>query len=254
MASGKKLSLKDAKELAKTFSGQCLSNEYVNNNTKMLWQCSEGHKFEARYREVQSGQWCRYCSKGQLTYEEFGELVDTMEGEIVSCDYKNRDSLVKLRCNEGHEWETKVGNILRGYWCPRCAFTGPRTLEDMQNYAESKGGKCLSTEYLGYYEKLKWECKRGHKWLATPHIFASNKWCPKCARVQRLTLKEMQKIAKAKGGKCLSTEYINARSKLEWQCSAGHIWQATPDKIKNNGQWCRECWIESMRGEKISAK
>jgi hypothetical protein len=48
----------------------------------------------------------------------------------------------------------------------------------------------------------------------------------------RLTIEEMQEIAKSKGGECLSEKYVNAHSKLEWKCSRGHIWSATPSNIK----------------------
>uniref|UniRef100_UPI004047EE3D zinc-ribbon domain-containing protein n=1 Tax=Algoriphagus sp. TaxID=1872435 RepID=UPI004047EE3D len=47
-------------------------------------------------------------------------------------------------------------------------------------------------------------------------------------------------IALTRGGNCLSKEYIDAKTKLEWQCKAGHSWFATPNHIKN-GTWCPNC-------------
>ena len=58
---------------------------------------------------------------------------------------------------------------------------------------------------------------------------------------RRLTIEEMQALAAKKGGKCLSTQYINAMTKLKWQCAEGHIWEARPNNIKNGGTWCPEC-------------
>jgi hypothetical protein len=55
------------------------------------------------------------------------------------------------------------------------------------------------------------------------------------------SIHEMQKIAIDKGGKCLSTEYINSKSTLFWQCSCGHQWQATPFSIKIRKSWCPVC-------------
>ncbi len=43
------------------------------------------------------------------------------------------------------------------------------------------------------------------------------------------------------GGKCLSQEYINARTKMKWQCSEGHIWFSDLDHIKNGNTWCPYC-------------
>ncbi|PKM92484.1 MAG: hypothetical protein CVU81_00175, partial [Euryarchaeota archaeon HGW-Euryarchaeota-1] len=42
------------------------------------------------------------------------------------------------------------------------------------------------------------------------------------------------------GGKCLSTKYINANTKLKWQCKEGHRWEAIPSSIKK-GSWCPVC-------------
>ncbi|MBA7557444.1 hypothetical protein ES705_50200 [subsurface metagenome] len=57
---------------------------------------------------------------------------------------------------------------------------------------------------------------------------------------RRLKLSDMQTLANEKDGSCLSTEYINANSKLIWKCSVGHIWEATPSAIKT-GTWCPKC-------------
>jgi len=36
------------------------------------------------------------------------------------------------------------------------------SIEDMQNAARLRDGKCLSTEFLGLLIKLKWQCKEEH--------------------------------------------------------------------------------------------
>ena len=51
----------------------------------------------------------------------------------------------------------------------------------------------------------------------------------------------MNEIAKERGGKCLSTEYINSHDKLLWECEYGHTWWAKPYLVKNTNTWCPEC-------------
>lgn len=51
----------------------------------------------------------------------------------------------------------------------------------------------------------------------------------------------MHQLAKERGGKCLSKQYINNKTDLEWECSKGHRWKATPAKIRNKGTWCPAC-------------
>ncbi|MBU4348311.1 zinc-ribbon domain-containing protein [Patescibacteria group bacterium] len=79
------------------------------------------------------------------------------------------------------------------------------TIKDMQEIAKKKKGKCLSKKYINTHVKLKWQCKKGHKWEATPAHIKSGEWCPKCHNLNRsnlnpakLNLKEMQEIAKKK--------------------------------------------------------
>lgn len=50
----------------------------------------------------------------------------------------------------------------------------------------------------------------------------------------------MRLLAKQHNGECLSTFNINHHTRLIWKCSNGHIFEATPTKVKK-GRWCREC-------------
>ena len=115
----------------------------------------------------------------------------------------------------------------------------------MQQIAYGRGGKCISTRYVNANSKLKWECGEGHRWEAKPGHIKSGHWCPKCgfeksAEAQKLTIEDMQRIAKARGGICLSARYINIDTKLKWQCKYGHQWEAIPYSIKK-GHWCPQC-------------
>jgi hypothetical protein len=56
----------------------------------------------------------------------------------------------------------------------------------------------------------------------------------------REALREVQLIARNRGGKCLSDNYVSARTKLPWECAQEHRWEATPDNIKR-GRWCPKC-------------
>jgi hypothetical protein len=57
----------------------------------------------------------------------------------------------------------------------------------------------------------------------------------------------MNKTAEIRGGLCLSEQYINSKTKLKWQCSKGHVWEALPTNVKNKGSWCPICAIKIRR-------
>ena len=54
---------------------------------------------------------------------------------------------------------------------------------------------------------------------------------------KELTIEEMQSIAEQRGGKCLSTFYVNCNTKLELDCFEGHVWPATANDV-TGGTWC----------------
>ncbi len=58
---------------------------------------------------------------------------------------------------------------------------GSNTIRDMQELASSRGGQCLSTEYVDTKTKLKWKCAFGHEWEATSRLLKAGHWCPGCA-------------------------------------------------------------------------
>lgn len=58
--------------------------------------------------------------------------------------------------------------------------------------------------------------------------------------MQKLTLRDAQLAAEAKGGKCLATEYSGAGVKMQFECAKGHHWLGTLHKIKRN-HWCPHC-------------
>lgn len=115
------------------------------------------------------------------------------------------------------------------------------SIEIMQKLAIERGGKCLSNEYKDAFSKLKWQCKFGHEWYARPCSVKRGHWCAQCAKCKLGTIEEMQKLAVDRGGVCLSGEYKNSHTKIEWKCHKGHVWFAKPYLVKNQKSWCPCC-------------
>lgn len=121
-------------------------------------------------------------------------------------------------------------------------FQGESYLEKIQSLVHHRGGLCLSYRIESQNQKLLWQCAKGHQWRASStSILYAKSWCPVCAGNHVLTIGEMGVIARSRGGKCLSKTYINSKTKLQWQCSEGHRWNATPFSIKIRNSWCPIC-------------
>jgi ribosomal protein S27AE len=249
----KRLNIKECQDLAHLKDGKCLSAEYKNNSTKMKWQCSKGHEWEARMNSVKNqNQWCPHCAGNvTLNIKECQDIARLKDGKCLSTEYKTTKTKMKWQCSKGHEWEASMNSVKQGKWCPNCAGKALLTLKQCQDTAHLKDGKCLSTEYKTNKTKMKWQCSKGHEWEARMSDIKQGTWCPQCSGTAPLTLKQCQEMAEIKCGLCLSTEYKNAHTKMKWQCSKGHEWEASMNSVKQ-GKWCPQC--SGYRSEELCRK
>jgi hypothetical protein len=245
------LTLRELQLMAVQKAGQCLSVEYVNSAHVLRWKCADGHEWLARPSSIRAGNWCPVCARNQrLDLEEMQEIARERGGSCLSITYKNGCSPLLWECARGHRWRAsstrvKGGMWRKGTWCRECynrrrMFRAKQSIETMRELAITRGGSCLSTEYVSSKAKLIWQCALRHRWHALPTSVRQGTWCPACARNQRLRLSQFRDLADSKGGECLSQAYANERTVLLWRCAAGHRWKAMPAKVKR-GSWCPTC-------------
>jgi hypothetical protein len=126
------------------------------------------------------------------------------------------------------------------------------TLDDMQRLADRHNGRCVSSEYLGFSRQHRWQCEAGHEWDSTPRNVKASNWCLVCRGQQPGRIDELQAVAAARGGRCVSTEYVDARTRLEWECAEGHRWFALPSSVKSR-TWCPVCRCSPRRFANLEA-
>ena len=156
----------------------------------------------------------------------------------------------EFQCAQGHRWTATGANMLHGHWCSQCAYEAKRQayrltdgLARLQAAALKHKGACLSECYVDQQTRYLFRCQHGHEWHTTGSIIFSGRWCSACHfNGRRLGIDAMREIAQARGGRCLSKEYSNSNSKLEWECHRGHTWHAVPGGI-SQGHWCAQCAI-----------
>merc|ERR1711879_801354 len=130
-----KLSIDLAWEVATARGGECISKEYQNAKSKLLWRCSKGHEWWAKLDHVKNSKsWCPECLK--LTIADAHEIAGVRGGECLSEVYQNKRSKLRWRCAEGHEWEASLCSVKnQNSWCPDCLYKNERacraTLEDL---------------------------------------------------------------------------------------------------------------------------
>jgi hypothetical protein len=121
-------------------------------------------------------------------------------------------------------------------------LTKNERLVQLQDISIHKEGLCLAAEYHDANTTLPFRCKYGHIWYALPSNIKHNHWCPYCTGHKIIDpLAFYQQFALAKGGRCLSTEYVNTNTPLTFECTKLHIWSTKPINIRNKGHWCPQC-------------
>ena len=200
----------------------------------------------------------------RYTMDVIQTLAKARNSVCLSTEYVPRQHL-EWQCTICfYTWKCELDGLKRNkLWCNRCSnrmFIANRsnrriryTIEEIYVLAKSKNGKCLSTEYKHNREPLRWKCNICcYIWdTALKNIHKSNNgtWCPNCARRPIVTILIAKKLAIQRDGKCLSTEYVNNKTNLKWQCNkCEHIWEYRFDRV-NSGTWCPNC--NMSRGERI---
>lgn len=236
--------------IAKKRGGIMLSENYVNNYSKMDWQCKKGHQWSSTPSLIKRGSWCQKCDidKKRSTIEQMQLLASRHQGKCLSALYVNRHTHLKWQCKKGHIWETSPSSIIQGAWCLECSGLKKLTIFDMQAIAASRGGKCLSKKFINARQKIEWQCENGHAWQAVASVVKAGSWCPYCYGTARKTIGDAKKLARRRKGKCLSSEYLNNREEMEWQCSQGHKWMASFHSVQSGGTWCPVCAVEKNPG------
>ncbi|TDR28832.1 hypothetical protein [Hydromonas duriensis] len=119
----------------------------------------------------------------QQMWQKILAKVDERDGHCLSepHEYTNTKSKIWVQCSQGHTFATNWYNLYTGGWCPSCGRNSIRmyTIVDLQNYARTQGGQCLSPKYTNINALYDWQCKRGHRfkaiWWGIYEV-----WCPYC--------------------------------------------------------------------------
>jgi hypothetical protein len=110
------------------------------------------------------------------------------------------------------------------------------------------------TVYTCIKDKVAIYCKRCEKefWQsASTHLHRGTQ-CPCYSgqdKVPEYYLEKARTLAVARGGKLISTSYVNSKTGLEWQCKLGHVWTNTLSNVDRLNQWCPNCYNQ-QRGQK----
>ena len=223
---------------------ELLSEHYVITIDKVMIRCNVGHEFEMEPCRVTPEKQCYQCwkdSKGGI--DRVSEIVSDHDIECISdtSEYESRQSILRFKCNRGHEFEYTSKTIYNKHNkkesidCLIC--NSPK--EKLKKIVANHNGECLS-EYQTRKTRMKFRCEKDHVFQATYVSIQGGSWCHAC-KTGRKSISDMHELAKKHNGKCLSTEYVNNQTKLKWKCKKGHIFWKKFNNIQSKGVFCHIC-------------
>ncbi len=95
-------------------NGKCLSKTYVNNESKLDFECNNGHKFQKSWSEVKNSlRWCSKCSPNRLIGETITRLMleHLLRIELPSIYITQMDGLQL----DGYNETNKIAFEYQGY-------------------------------------------------------------------------------------------------------------------------------------------
>jgi len=189
----------DVQQAAAKRGGKLLSKRYRRVDERLTFECSAGHRFRTKAaRLLNEGRWCKQCAveKQRLGLDCARATAARRGGLCLSTSYLNNQQPLDWECAKGHRWRAMLSNVRRGTWCPLCNRPRRLTIEDAQEAARARGGRCISRHFRNSTTHLWWECATGHQWRATPkNVRQHGTWCPECAR--GMSAREVQARRKA---------------------------------------------------------
>jgi len=171
------------KEIAEGY--ECLSKVYLGNREKLLFRCDKGHIHKTSWSSFfNASSRCTICSgKKKKTIEEIKNYVESFDYKCLSEEYINNKTKLELECDKGHIYNASWDSFFHKQRCPICweKDSGRKTLLEVEEFINEFGCKCLSKEYINSYTKLEFKCDREHIFYITLKSFRLHRRCPICA-------------------------------------------------------------------------
>jgi hypothetical protein len=158
----------------------------------------------------------------KLTYEFVKESFESENCLLLSNEIVNAKTKLDYICSKGHEHSIDWKHWQRGHRCIVCYGKAIYTINKVRESFENYGYELLSKEYINSNGKLNYKCSKGHG-----HSICWSNWqqgnrCPTCAGQTKPTIEYVEELFKKEGYTLLSKKYINAQTKLYYQCSNNH--------------------------------
>ncbi|MFW6377675.1 MAG: hypothetical protein ACOCZ5_03415 [bacterium] len=116
-----------------------ISTKYKNADTKLKIKCPKGHLYIMSFYNFKLGHMCPICrnekrgNERRFSYSYVKNVIEKEGYKLISDNYKNNSTKLKIQCPKGHIYETKFLIFLIGCRCPYCSGTKRLTNQEIIN-------------------------------------------------------------------------------------------------------------------------
>ncbi|RHZ75039.1 hypothetical protein Glove_218g56 [Diversispora epigaea] len=123
--SGIRLFLQIAKNIAQSRNGECLSDKYINIDSKLLWECNKGNA----KLNIDIAKEIAHRKKGKCLSENYINIDSKLlwecnkGGDCISEKYINSITHLLWQCAKNHLWYANLDKVKNSdTWCPFCPW------------------------------------------------------------------------------------------------------------------------------------
>jgi very-short-patch-repair endonuclease len=238
--------------LAKSKNLKWLGVKVMNTHTKTLWQCIQGHEFQASYDKIRGGGYCPECvGKRRKIKQDYIAISKEKGFKWLESDAPPAHKKTKWQCANKHYFEASLKSINNGSGCPYCAGLDKKQIHHYHILANEKGYTWVGGHLpKNVTTKTDWQCRNGHVFKSTYNYIQSGNGCKICSGLEKKTQKDYHNLAKKRNIEWVGIDIVNVMTKTSWKCENGHVWSATYDSIRT-GTSCPECQ-NIINGARIS--
>lgn len=248
--------LDELKTIAEEKGGTILSTTYLGSKYKLEFKCNRNHTWFAAPSKIKLGRWCPECRYIKDHYEFYKDLIENKGGTIISKEYINSKTKLDFYCDKGHKIATTSDTLKAGHWCKQCSLDNrkingignkTKAFNEIKKVVENKGGTMISTKYGLSGDKLQYYCDKNHLTSSNLKTLKIGRWCTICnnlrlkdadGKLQKFN--EVKDMVEKKGGRMISTEYVDAKTPLKFYCEKNHVSSKIRNQLRSN-LWCKTC-------------
>lgn len=186
--------------------------------------------------------------------------------ELLSTEYENCSSKLKLKCKCGSIFETSFAHFLNQHQrqCPTCgnnirAQKKKAGIAEIKRRFQSIGCVCLSDEYVNRKSKVRVLCRCGHIKEMRINTALTNNFsglCTECSRKQStesmtFQTSDIAALCWELGMELVSDKYESAKKPIVVRCQCGREFITCWNSIRTNGKTrCDVCTKRMSSGER----